>query len=512
RPLHRRSDRPVLAGLRHPRHGSSAASGPRGDGIRRQHGRDPSRTRAIRLRTRPMSHTDLAIYRRLLRDAWPYWPHIAGIFLFSLLSTPIALLVPLPMKIVVDSVLGSHPLPHFVDVLLPPAMHSKSALLALIVALLVAIALVSQLKELGVSLLRTYTGEKLVLGFRTRLFCHVQRLSLAYHDSNGSTDSTYRIQWDAQSIQYIMIDGVVPFVTSACTLALMLYVSVRLDTQLAMVGLAISPVLLVLRRVYRRRLRGQARAVKALDSSAQSVVQEVLAGIRVVKAFGQEIREQERFVSHSRAGMRARLRLAFVENGFGLLVGLTTAGGTAAVVSIGAHHVLSGRLTLGELLMVMAYLSQLYDPLKTISKKSASLQSHLASAERAFALLDHPSDVSERPNARRLAQATGAMAFRHVSFAYDGSSRVLHDLSFEVAPGTRVGITGATGAGKTTLLSLLTRFYDPTEGQILLDRVDLREYRLAALPDQFATVLQHPVLFSTIVRENLAHSRPRASA
>src|SRR5207302_2034472 len=172
--------------------------------------------------------------------------------------------------------------------------------------------------------------------------CHVQRLSLAYHDSKGSTDSTYRIQWDAQSIQYIMIDGLVPFITSVCTLALMLYVSVRLDPQLAMVGLAISPVLLVLMRIYRRRLRGQARAVKALDSSAQSVVQEVLAGIRVVKAFGQEIREQERFVSHSRAGMRARLRLAFVENGFGLLVGLTTAGGTAAVVSIGAHHVLSG--------------------------------------------------------------------------------------------------------------------------------------------------------------------------
>ncbi len=457
-----------------------------------------------------MASTDLALYRRLWREARPYWPHLAGMFLLSLLATPIALLVPLPMKIIVDSVLGSHPLPRLVDVVLPPPMHSKNALLALMVVFLVAIALVSQLKELGVSLLRAYTGEKLVLGFRTRLFCHVQRLSLAYHDSKGSPDSTYRIQWDAQSIQYIMIDGVVPFITSGCTLALMLYVSVRLDPQLAMVGLAISPVLLVLMRIYRRRLRGQARAVKALDSSAQSVVQEVLAGIRVVKAFGQEIREQERFVSHSRAGMRARLRLAFVENGFGLLVGLTTAGGTAAVVSIGAHHVLSGRLTLGELLMVMAYLSQLYEPLKTISKKSASLQSHLASAERAFALLDHPPDVSERPNARRLVHATGVVAFRHVSFAYDGGSGVLHDVSFDVEPGTRVGITGATGAGKTTLVSLLTRFYDPTEGQILLDGVDVRDYRLADLRDQFAIVLQDPVLFSTSIGENIAYGRPGA--
>src|SRR5207245_9595993 len=113
-----------------------------------------------------------------------------------------------------DTVLGSPPLPRFVPVLLPPAMHSKDALLAAMVVFLVAIALVSQLKELGVSLLRAYTGEKLVLGFRTRLFCHVQRLSLSYHDSKGSADSTYRLQWDAQSLQYIIIDGLVPFRTS----------------------------------------------------------------------------------------------------------------------------------------------------------------------------------------------------------------------------------------------------------------------------------------------------------
>ena len=118
-----------------------------------------------------MASTDLALYRRLWREARPYWPHLAGMLLLSLLATPIALLVPLPMKIIVDSVLGSHPLPRFVDVVLPPAMHSKNALLALMVAFLLGIALVSQLKELGVSLLRTYTGEKLVLGFRTRLFC-----------------------------------------------------------------------------------------------------------------------------------------------------------------------------------------------------------------------------------------------------------------------------------------------------------------------------------------------------
>jgi len=141
----------------------------------------------------------------------------------------------------------------------------------------------------------------------------------------------------------------------------------------------------------------------------------------------------------------------------------------------------------------------------------ADLQSSLASADRAFSVLDEVSDVVERPNARRIARATGAVAFRKVSFAYDKAQGVLHDISFEIEPGSRVGIVGTTGAGKTTLVSLLTRFYDPTDGQILLDSVDLREYRLADLRQQFAIVLQESVLFSASIAENIAYARPAAS-
>jgi ATP-binding cassette subfamily B protein len=160
----------------------------------------------------------------------------------------------------------------------------------------------------------------------------------------------------------------------------------------------------------------------------------------------------------------------------------------------------------------MGYLTQLYEPLKTLSKKVATLQSHLASAQRAFSLLDHPPDVAERPHACRVVRAAGAVAFRRVSFAYEDERPVLHDVSFEVGPGTRLGIAGTTGAGKTTLVSLLSRFYDPTEGQILLDGVDLRDYRLADLRNQFAIVLQDPVLFSASIAENIAYARPGASA
>src|SRR6266699_2180087 len=317
--------------------------------------------------------TNLALYRRLLAQARPYWPHIAATLVLGLLSTPLALLSPLPLQIAVDSVIGSHPVPRFLDALTSSAaMHSRTAVLALAAGLLVAIALLSQLQALGMSLLRTYTGEKLVLTFRARLFRHVQLLSLSYHESRGTTDSTYRIQYDALAIQWIAIDGLIPFITAGFALAGMIYVTARIDRQLALVALLISPVLLVISRAYSRRLGG-----------------------------------------------------------------VTTAAGTAMVLMIGARHVQSGVLTLGELLLVMAYLSQLYGPLQTLSSLTGHLQSSLASAERAFSLLDETPDVAERQDAKPLSRTSGAVAFHDVSFTYDKVHPVLHDVSFEVCPGTR---------------------------------------------------------------------------
>ncbi len=461
----------------------------------------------------PPSSTDWTLYRRLLGQARPYWLHLGGLFLLSLLASPLALLTPLPLKIAVDSVVGSHrQIPGPLAALLPAAVtRSHTAMFVVAAVLFMIIALLTQLQQLGSSVLSAYTGEKLVLNFRVRLFRHVQRLSLLYHDSKGTTDSVYRIQYDTASIQNIAVDGIFPFITAAITIASMIYVTARIDWQLALVALAVSPVLFLVAWVYRRRLRRRWGDAKRLDSCAMSVVQEVLAALRVVKAFGQENYEQERFICQSSKGIQARVHLVFVAGSFGFLVGLITAVGTAAVLFIGMRNVESGVLTLGELLLVMSYLAQLYIPLQTISKKAADLQASLASAERAFALLDEVADVTERPNARPLARASGAVAFRKVSFAYSTDHPVLHDISFEIGPGTHLGIAGTTGAGKTTLVSLLTRFYDPTAGQVLLDGVDLRDYKLADLRNQFTIVLQEPVLFSSSIAENIAYARPGAS-
>ena len=453
------------------------------------------------------------LHRRLLQEARPYWCHFVGILLLGLLSAPLALLAPLPLKIVVDNVVGHLPLPGVLAAPVPAALkHSDTALLFLAVALVIGVALLGQLRDFAASLLTTYTGEKLLRGFRARLFRHVQRLSLSYHDTKGTSDSTYRIQYDATALQNIAVEGVVPFITSALTFSSMIYVTARINWQLALVALAVSPALFFVSRTFRRRLRSEAREVKKLESSALSVVHEVLGAARVVKAFGQEDREEKRFTARSNDGMRARIHLAFVEGGFGILVASTTALGMAAVLFIGARDIKGNTLTAGELLYVMGLMSQLYAPLRAMSKKMASLQTHLAGAERAFALLDEAPDVVERPNARPLPRAKGAMEFNRVCFAYEKDREVLRDISFEIEPGTCVGIAGTTGAGKTTLVNLLTRFYDPVSGRILLDRVDLRDYKLSDLRNQFAIVLQEAVLFSTSIAENIAYARPGASA
>ncbi len=454
----------------------------------------------------------LALIRRLATYARPYWPHILLVFVLQLLTTPLALLGPLPLKIAVDTVLGSRPLPGWMRDVTPESVaQSTAALLALAGAILVLTAVLGSLADMATELLRTYAGEKLAQDFRSHLFRHVQRLSLSYHDATGSSDSTYRIQYDAPAIQRVIVDGLIPLMGSATTVVAMIWVTARINLGLAIVAVSVSPLLFALSRGFGPRLRKDWKEIKKLDSSAMGVVQEVLAAVRVVKAFGREDRELGRFVDQSTRRVRREMEVSALQGVFDLLVGLVMAVGSAAALIIGVRQVRAGQLTLGNLLLVMAYLQQIYKPLRALSKKTVALESSLASAERAFALLDEVPEVAERKDARRLARSKGDVLFLDASFAYDAEHVVLHRVSFRATPGTRVGIRGTTGAGKSTLMGLLMRFYDPTDGLIMLDGFDLREYNLDDLRRQFGIVLQEPVLFSTTISENIAYSRPEAT-
>ena len=452
--------------------------------------------------------SDWALLRRLLGEARPYRLHLLALIAIGLLQAPLTMLAPLPLKIAVDSALGSHPLPRL---LTPPGIAPSPALALLVAAgLLIATALLRQIQELAGHWLRAYLVERQTLGLRARLFLHAQRLSLAHHDRRGSTDAITRIERDVRDSQTIVVESLLPSVTACVTLIGMLAVTARIDWQLALAALAITPLLYLLNQYYRRRLRVRWHEVRVLETSALGVVQEVLGALRVVKAFGQEEREHRRFVDRSATGMWARLRLSLAEGAFGLQVGVLTALGTAVVLFVGVGHVQAGTITLGELLLVMGYLAQLYEPLKTLSKRAAGLQSRLAGAERVYALLDQAPEVMEHAHPRALPRARGAIEFQDVSFAYPGDRTALRDVTFRAPAGSRIGIAGPTGAGKSTLVGLLLRLYDPGAGRILLDGVDLREYRLADLRRQYAMVLQDSVLFSTTVGENIAYARPDA--
>ena len=452
------------------------------------------------------------LWRRLATLARPCWPHLSGIFILSLISTPLTLLVPLPLKIAVDSVLGHQALPSWLLRLLPRAAGSTGVSVLMITAgLLLGISLLMSLHSLASWLLQTYTGEKLVHDFRGLLLWHAQRLSLAVHDRRGSSDTSYRIQYDAPAIQGILVHGLLPMLSAVFGFLAMLYVTMRISWQLSVIALILSPVLFLLAQNSSRKVRSGYDEIRELDSSAMLVLNEALSSVRAVKAFGQEDLQDELFRRKSRMRMSEQIRMASIQATFHVLIGLTIALGTAAALFVGVSQVQAGLITVGDLLLVMAYMAQLYEPLRMISTKIPELQGSVVSVQRALSLLDEVPELGDsgRGSAHRV---RGEISFDAVSFQYSAQgTRVLQDLTFAVPAGARVGIVGPSGSGKSTLVNLLTRFYDPTEGRIRLDGVDLRNYKLSELRNQFSLVPQETMVFSTTIAGNIAYGRPDAS-
>jgi ATP-binding cassette subfamily B protein len=447
--------------------------------------------------------------RRLISHLRPWRGWVVLIVVVDLLAVPLALLAPLPLKIAVDNAIGGQPLPAWLAPWLP--LQGVGAMVALAAGLVIGLAVLSQVQSSAAWLLKTWTGERVVLGFRAELFRRTQRLSMTYHDERGIADSLYRIQYDASAVQWVAVYGLAPLLTAVGTLVGIFAVMWSMDAALAVVAMAVAPPLWFLTVVFGRTVRERWHRQKELESATSSVLQEVLAGLRVVKAFGQEEREELRYLDRAGREVRANLSVVRAQIVFYTCTAMVLACGGAAALWIAARQVQAGQLTLGQLTMVMAYLTQLYAPLESLTQKYTELQSSLAGAERAFALLDEQVDVQDREGARPLAKARGEIELRDVRFAYKPESSVLTGASAHIPAGTRVGIVGRTGAGKTTLVNLITRFQDPTGGTVLLDGHDLRDLKLDDLRRQFAIVLQEPVLFSTSIGENIAYGRPDAT-
>jgi ATP-binding cassette subfamily B protein len=455
--------------------------------------------------------TRQVLLKRLYELAKANWLNLSGIFLLGALSVPLSMLMPLPLQLAVDTVIGNHPLPPVLARMIPGYHPGPSANLGVVISVLLALALVSNLQTLASWLLQTYTGERLVFELRNRLFWHAQRLSLAAHDRRGVNDIAYRIQHDAPAIQYIFIQGLLPLLTSALAFGGMFYVVAQIDRPIAIVALLLAPALLFAASRSSHRVRKGWQGVKRLDTSAMLLMNEALASIRVVKAFNTEDFEDARFNLRSRQRMKEQVRLASVQAGYHLLISLAIAIASAATLLIGIGHVKAGAITLGQLLLVVAYVAQLYGPLQTMSSKLPELQSWRVSLERAFVLLEEAPELKQLSVYTPESPVRGGVTFEDVAFDYPRGVRALDGLSFSVPAGTKVGVVGPSGSGKTTLISLLVRFYEPSRGRILLDDKDLAEYEIARLRQQFAVIGQEPVLFSATVADNIAYGRLEAS-
>jgi ATP-binding cassette subfamily B protein len=452
-----------------------------------------------------------AIYlRRVFRYLRPHSKLAVMSLLLMLVGSAAVLLTPWPLKILIDNVLEKHPLHGWLAIVLGPfASNSMDLLLFAVIGGLLVALLTNGLHVLA-NYINTRIEQLIVLDFRSDLFAHAQRLSLAYHDRRRSGMIIYLInnQGDAPAGLILTIPMLAE---SALTLLGMFWISYRMDWALALLSLAVVPFLYYSVGYYATHIQERLQHVMGMEAEALSVVHESISMMRVIIAFGREDHEHRRFHEQTSRAVKARVNVTVRQSVFSLVVNMTTAIGSALVLGVGAYHVLQRKLTVGELLVVIAYIASVYKPLETISYTMGTLQNKFVSLKAAFGLLDTVPDIKDAPHARAIKRAAGQVAYEQIQFSYSGRTDTLRDISFEVEPGQVIGIVGPTGAGKSTLVSLLPRFYEPKAGRILLDGIDTREITLKSLREQVSIVLQEPLLFSGSIAENIRYGRLGAS-
>jgi ABC-type multidrug transport system fused ATPase/permease subunit len=451
--------------------------------------------------------------RRSLR-AWPralpyVRPHrrsLIAALLSTLVAAAVALAEPWPLALLVDSVLADRPLPGPLEGL---GGSSFGARITVTVVLGVVVTVAIHGMAAVTQFLNTKLEMAMVLEFRSELFQHVQRLSFTFHDDRRTGEFMGRINQQANSVGKVVVSAL-PLLQSLLTLIGMFWVAFRLDPVVALLSLAVVPFVYYSTGYYGARIGPEVRRVKRMEMRSLHIVHEAVQMLRVIVAFNREQDEYRKFRSQGEDARDARVKLTLRQMLFSLAVNLITACGTAAVLWVGAWRVRSGQLSVGELLVLVAYIAAVYRPLDKISTTVNGIQEQLIGFEMALELLAHPHEVTEAPDAEVVDRARGAVSFQGVSFAYQGRDRTLTDISFDVVPGQTVAIVGPTGAGKSTLVSLIPRFYDPAEGRILLDGRDVRGLTLASLRAQISIVLQEPLLFTGTIRENIRYGRIEA--
>jgi len=457
-------------------------------------------------------------------------------------SIGINLLKPWPLAILVDSVLGSKPYPAW----LPSQMTewSQAAQLVAIVAASLVLHLTHSAVCAGHVYLSIGVGLRGLRRVRDEVFGWLQRLSLRYHHGTEAGDVMFRAGTDTGAFQVLFQQGLLIVVSATGTLLFMAVMMARLNLYLTSVALVAVPVLLVSYKLFGGAMRSRAMIAQRAEGKVYSLIHQGITALPLIQSHAREDHERERFASQTEQARQQKMAHQGLEVVFWCAISVVLAACTLGVTWVGAQQVMAGRLTLGELLVFLAYVTQLFEPLHQLSQVGATLSSASASTRRVFEVLDTPEEVKDRPDARpvyqgrnadgqaglptsaddmfapvgtlaappgRPLQISGNIAYDDVSFDYDPLRPVLHHVSFKLLAGTSAAIIGPSGAGKTTLLNLLPRFFDPASGAVLLEGIDLRDLRLADLRAQIGLVLQKPIILPATVAENIAYGKPNAT-
>ena len=387
---------------------------------------------------------------------------------------------------------------------------STSALVVLMVLFLAA-ALVNWGASYAQTYLVNWVGQRALQDLRERLFAHLQRLSVGFYSRNRVGVVISRLTNDVQALDQLVTDGIVTLFSASLSLIGTAAILLFLDAQLALVTFAVFPVLLIATVIFRLTSANAYRLTREKIALITAYLQETLSGVRVVRAFGQEPRHRARFGELNEDNREANMRTVYLNATYFPAVELLSAVATGVILVYGGNQVLENAITIGVLASFVFYLQTFFDPIQQLSQLYTTYQAGMAALDKIFGLLDEEPDVTDAPDAIELPSVRGEIRFEDVTFAYGDGAPALAEVNLHVAPGQTVALVGATGAGKSTLAKLVARFYDPTEGRVLIDGHDLRDVTERSLRSQLGIVPQEGFLFSGTIRDNIAFGRPDAT-
>jgi ATP-binding cassette subfamily B protein/subfamily B ATP-binding cassette protein MsbA len=441
--------------------------------------------------------------------------HVAGGMLLLILAALLEVALPWPVKWLIDSVFGQQPLPAWLAWLAwapgfgPGEEKGRAALTIAVIVVVLGVAhkTLTMLSQLWM----IHAGNRMVRELRVQTLDRLYRLPLEYHDRSKVGDLLYRTAYDSYALQSLLSGVLVPMFSGLCVSIGVIVVMLRTDATLTLITAATAPLLWLNIKGYEHRIAARAKRFHESEGALAANLQESLSSIRVIQAFTMEAGNNRVFSEQADTSVRENLRKSGAELSFGWVIGVIMAIGTAAVVWVGARAVLEGRLFPGDVLIFLAYLGTLYQPLNAFSQGAGVFHSASGQLARVFEILDSPVTIDDRPSALQPDTLRGKIEFDQVSFAYEEGRPALDQVSFQVEPGGVLALVGRTGSGKSTTASLLLRFYDPDQGRVLIDDHDLRDLGLAWLRSRVSIVFQEPFLFSATIRENIALGRPGAS-